>query len=84
MDVGEFRALSGDLRKRPVYWVLIAAPCHWRSGTQDADWAGIPSTGKSFSTRMGVLYEFEEDQLVCERVYMDFGEISRQLGATVG
>ncbi len=54
------------------------------SGTQHADWAGIPSTGKSFSTRMGVLYDFEQDQLVCERVYMDFGEISRQLGATTG
>jgi steroid delta-isomerase-like uncharacterized protein len=51
------------------------------SGTQHADWAGIPSTGKSFSTRMAVLYEFEEDQLVCERVYMDFADIARQLGS---
>lgn len=50
------------------------------SGTQHADWAGIPSTGKSFNTRMAVLYEFEEDQLVCERVYMDFADIARQLG----
>jgi len=51
------------------------------SGTQHADWAGIPSTGKSFSTRMAVLYEFEEGQLVCERVYMDFADIARQLGS---
>jgi hypothetical protein len=51
------------------------------SGTQHADWAGIPSTGKLFSTRIAVLYEFEEDQLVCERVYMDFADIARQLGS---
>jgi hypothetical protein len=44
------------------------------TGTQHADWSGIPSTGKPFNTRMGLLYEFEGDQLVCERVYMDFGE----------
>jgi steroid delta-isomerase-like uncharacterized protein len=52
------------------------------TGTQHADWAGIPSTGKSLNTRVGVLYEFEGDRLVCERVYMDFGEISRQLITT--
>jgi steroid delta-isomerase-like uncharacterized protein len=50
------------------------------AGTQHADWAGIPSTAKSFITRVACLFEFEGDQLVCERVYMDFGEIARQLG----
>jgi steroid delta-isomerase-like uncharacterized protein len=50
------------------------------SGTQHADWAGIPSTGKSFTTRMPLLFEFEGDQLVCEHVYMDFADIVRQLG----
>lgn len=49
------------------------------SGTQHADWAGIPDTGRSFDTRIGALYVFEEDQLVRETVYLDFGEISRQL-----
>jgi len=52
------------------------------SGTQHADWADVPSTGKSFTTRLAVLYEFEGDQLVCERVYMDFADIARQLGPT--
>ena len=52
------------------------------TGTQAADWAGIPSTGKSFSTRVGILFEFEGDELTCERVYMDLGEIARQLGPT--
>jgi len=49
------------------------------TGTQHADWAGIKSKGRSFDTRVAALYEFDEDQLVCERVYMDFGEIARQL-----
>ena len=51
-------------------------------GTQNADWVGIPSTGRSFSTRVALLFEFEQDQLVCERCYMDFGDIARQLRAT--
>jgi len=52
------------------------------SGTQHADWAGIPSTGRSFDTRVAVLFEFEGEELVCERVYLDFGEIARQLTGT--
>ena len=50
------------------------------TGTQQADFAGIPATGRSFEARMACLYEFEEDQLVCERVYFDFAGILRQLG----
>jgi steroid delta-isomerase-like uncharacterized protein len=49
------------------------------TGTQTADWAGIPNTGKSFATRLAAVFDFEADQLVCERVYMDFGDIARQL-----
>ena len=49
------------------------------TGTQAADWAGIPNTGKSFATRLAAVFDFEADQLVCERVYMDFGDIARQL-----
>jgi steroid delta-isomerase-like uncharacterized protein len=50
------------------------------TGTQQADFAGIPATGRSFDARMACLYEFEEDQLVHERVYFDFAGIMRQLG----
>jgi steroid delta-isomerase-like uncharacterized protein len=49
------------------------------TGTQAADWAGIPNTGRSFATRLAAVFDFEADQLVCERVYMDFGDIARQL-----
>jgi hypothetical protein len=30
--------------------------------------------------RIACLYEFEEDRLVCERVWFDFATILRQLG----
>jgi hypothetical protein len=33
------------------------------------------------STRAAAIFEFDVDQLVCERVYLDFGEIARRLGA---
>ena len=49
------------------------------SGTQQEEWAGIPSMGRSFNTRVAFLFEFEVDQLVGERVYMDFAEFAAQL-----
>ncbi len=51
------------------------------TGTQHADWAGIPATGRSVNTRVACLYEFEQEQLVCERVYFDFADVARQLAA---
>jgi steroid delta-isomerase-like uncharacterized protein len=49
------------------------------SGTQADEFAGIPFSGRSFDTRVACLYEFEGDELVRERVYMDFSDIARQL-----
>lgn len=49
------------------------------TGTQHAEWAGIPATGRSFSTRVAAVYEFEEDDLVCERAYTDLTDWFRQL-----
>lgn len=49
------------------------------SGTQAAEFAGIASSGRTFETRVGCLYEFDGEDLVRERVYMDMGEIARQL-----
>jgi steroid delta-isomerase-like uncharacterized protein len=49
------------------------------SGTQAEEFAGIPSSGQAFDTRVACLYEFDRDELVRERVYMDFADIARQL-----
>jgi steroid delta-isomerase-like uncharacterized protein len=52
------------------------------SGTQKADWAGIPATGRSFRIRVAAVYEFEAEELVCERVYTDVAGWIRQLGSS--
>jgi len=50
------------------------------TGTQAGEFAGIPATGRSFDLpRVANLFEFEGDELVCERVYIDVGEMIRQL-----
>ena len=41
---------------------------------------GLPPTGRTFSCRMMAFFLFEEDRLVCERVYFDTATILRQLG----
>jgi steroid delta-isomerase-like uncharacterized protein len=51
------------------------------SGTHHDDWVGIPNQGCSINTRAATIFDFDGDQMVCERVYMDFGEIARQPGA---
>jgi steroid delta-isomerase-like uncharacterized protein len=50
------------------------------SGTQQGDWGGIPPTGRTFRIRVGAVYEFEGDELVCERAYTDVADWLRQLG----
>lgn len=73
----DFRATPGPLRHGDDH-VFVEVRL---TGTQHADWAGIPNSGRSFDTRLGVLFEFDDAELVCERVYLDFGDIARQLGA---
>ena len=41
---------------------------------------GLPPTGRTFTCRMTALFLFEDDRLVCERVYFDSATILRQLG----
>jgi steroid delta-isomerase-like uncharacterized protein len=49
-------------------------------GTHEGELRGMPPTGKSFECRMVALFLFEDDRLVCERVYFDSATILRQLG----
>jgi steroid delta-isomerase-like uncharacterized protein len=49
-------------------------------GTHLGSFRGLPGTGRSFECRMTAFFVFEEDRLVCERVYFDVGTILRQLG----
>jgi steroid delta-isomerase-like uncharacterized protein len=51
------------------------------AGTQQGPFAGLPPSGRRMDVRVGCLFEFEEDRLVCERVYFDFATVLQQLGA---
>ncbi len=49
-------------------------------GTHLGPLGGLPPTGRSFTCRMTAFFIFDEDRLVCERVYFDSATILRQLG----
>jgi steroid delta-isomerase-like uncharacterized protein len=49
-------------------------------GTHSGMLRALPPTGRSFRCRMMAYFLFEDDQLVCERVYFDQLSIMRQLG----
>jgi steroid delta-isomerase-like uncharacterized protein len=49
-------------------------------GTHNGPLRGLPPTGRKFETRFCAMFVFEEDRLVCERVYFDSNTVLRQLG----
>lgn len=49
-------------------------------GTHRGELRGIPPTGREFTCRCVALFLFEDDRLVCERVYFDVLTIMAQLG----
>jgi predicted ester cyclase len=52
----------------------------WVSGTHLATYNGLPPTGRYVRVRVCGIYVFEEDRLVCERVYYDLLTVLRGLG----
>lgn len=50
------------------------------TGTHAATFAGIPATGRSIDYPAVAIFEFDDDQLVCEKVYFDSATLLRQLG----
>lgn len=53
-------------------------------GTHDGSFMGAAATGRAFRCRMAAVFEFEDDRIVCERVYFDAATILRQLGLVPG
>jgi steroid delta-isomerase-like uncharacterized protein len=51
----------------------------WLRGTHEGPLRGIDPTGRAFECRCAAFFLFEEDRLVCERVYLDYATIARQL-----
>ena len=52
----------------------------WLRGTHEGELRGIPPTGRAFEVRCVAFFLFEEERLVCERVYFDIATILGQLG----
>ncbi len=51
----------------------------WLMGTHLGALGKLEPTGREFRCQMTAFFIFEEDRLVCERVYFDSGSIRRQL-----
>jgi steroid delta-isomerase-like uncharacterized protein len=49
-------------------------------GTHLGSFRGLPATGRAFECRCLAVFFFEDDRLVCERVYFDSATILRALG----
>jgi steroid delta-isomerase-like uncharacterized protein len=49
-------------------------------GTHEGPLRGLPPTGRKFEMRFCAVFVFEEERLVCERVYFDQNTVLRQLG----
>jgi steroid delta-isomerase-like uncharacterized protein len=53
----------------------------WLKGTHEGELRGMAPTGRSFECRCAAFFLFEEDRLVCERVYFDAATIFAQISA---
>jgi steroid delta-isomerase-like uncharacterized protein len=49
------------------------------TGTQKGRWMGLEPQGRSMRVPAACIYVFEEDRLVCEKVYFDTSTMLRQL-----
>jgi steroid delta-isomerase-like uncharacterized protein len=50
------------------------------TGTHNGEFNGIPATGKPVEIPVVAIFEFEQDRLLCEKVYYDVATILRQVG----
>jgi steroid delta-isomerase-like uncharacterized protein len=54
----------------------------WLRGTHEGPLRGVDPTGRSFECRCAAFFLFEDDRLVCERVYFDAATIFAQLAGS--
>jgi SnoaL-like polyketide cyclase len=50
-------------------------------GTHRGVWAGLAPTGRRMEVQAALIFLFEGENLICEKVYFDHGTVLRQLGA---
>jgi steroid delta-isomerase-like uncharacterized protein len=79
----ETRTAFPDQRNEPVALhhsddaVIVEANLY---GTHEGPYRGLPPTGRRFEMRFCAIFVFDEDRLICERVYFDAATVLRQLG----
>jgi steroid delta-isomerase-like uncharacterized protein len=83
--------LNGFLRAFPDLWLKTRAFYHSDNavfievsfgGTHGDTWAGVPATGKQFEVESLLMFTFEGEHLMGEKLYLDHATILRQLGMT--
>jgi steroid delta-isomerase-like uncharacterized protein len=52
----------------------------WIRGTHLGTYRALPPTGRRWELQILAMFLFEEDRLMCERVYFDAATVLRQLG----
>ncbi len=80
-DNGGFSGLACSVVRRHVGDESVTLELVLR-GTHTAEWQGIAPTGKSFEVPACAIFDFDaENRIAAERVYLDMGLLTRQLGA---
>ena len=54
------------------------------TGTHDGEFNGIPPTGKPVDVRIGTIFDFDGDRLLCERVFWDMATVPAADRRTAG
>jgi predicted ester cyclase len=49
-------------------------------GTQHGEWRGLPATGRKVEVPMLIIFRFEGEAMICERVFFNLGTVLQQLG----
>jgi steroid delta-isomerase-like uncharacterized protein len=50
------------------------------TATHNGPFAGIPPTGKRIDVVAATVFDFEDDRLLCEKVYWDMATVLQQIG----
>jgi steroid delta-isomerase-like uncharacterized protein len=50
------------------------------TGTHDGEWVGTPPTGRRVNVPVVGIFEFDDDRLLCEKVFFDMATVLTQMG----
>ena len=50
------------------------------TGIHNGNWRGLPATGRKVDFPLIIVFQFEEERMICEKTYFDIGTPLRQLG----